>query len=51
MSIEKIKKLSEIDMKNMSKGSWHDEYRNSAYIYVGNLNYDMNEGDISVVFS
>ena len=31
--------------------SWHYEYRNSAYIYIGGLNFKMNEGDIVTVFS
>ena len=31
--------------------SWHAEYRDSAYIYIGGLNYRMNEGDIVIVFS
>ena len=31
--------------------SWHHEYADSAYIYVGGLSYNMNEGDLAVVFS
>lgn len=33
-----------------STGSWHKDY-DSAYIFIGNLNYHMNEGDIAIVFS
>ncbi len=51
MSISSITKMSEIDLKNMLKGSWHDQYRHSSYIFVGGLNFNMNEGDISAVFS
>ena len=36
---------------NPGAGSWHDEYRGSAYIYVGGLPYDLNEGDIIQIFS
>lgn len=32
-------------------GSWHDEFRGSAYIYVGGLSFDLNEGDLVTVFS
>lgn len=31
--------------------SWHDKYANSAWIYIGGLPYDLNEGDIITVFS
>jgi RNA-binding motif X-linked protein 2 len=31
--------------------SWHAQYAHSAYIYVGSLPYDLNEGDLIVVFS
>ena len=51
MNIDSITKMSETDLSNALKGSWHDQYRESAYIYVGGLNCMMNEGDISVVFS
>ena len=32
-------------------GSWHDEFKGSAYIFVGGLSYDLNEGDLIAVFS
>ena len=31
--------------------SWHAQYKDSAYVYVGGLPYDLSEGDIIVVFS
>ena len=31
--------------------SWHAQYKDSAYVYVGGLPYDLSEGDIMVVFS
>lgn len=33
-----------------SAASWHEQYRNSAYIHVGNLDYALTEGDIYTVF-
>lgn len=31
--------------------SWHNDYADSAYIYLGGLNYRMNEGDLVTVAS
>lgn len=31
--------------------SWHRKYKESAWIYVGGLPYDLTEGDIIAVFS
>jgi RNA-binding motif X-linked protein 2 len=47
-----IERFNLNELKNNVKGSasWHNEY-DSAYIFVGNLNYKMNEGDIAIVFS
>ena len=36
-----------IDLKN----SWHNMYKDSAWIFIGGLNYDLSEGDIIAVFS
>ena len=33
------------------EASWHYEYRGSAYIFIGGLNFRMNEGDLVTVFS
>lgn len=31
--------------------SWHQKYKESAWIYIGGLPYDLSEGDIIAVFS
>ncbi|KAG5440108.1 hypothetical protein PCK2_000620, partial [Pneumocystis canis] len=31
--------------------SWHAQYKDSAYIYIGGLSYDLTEGDIICIFS
>ncbi|KAL1508175.1 hypothetical protein AB1Y20_004295 [Prymnesium parvum] len=31
--------------------SWHAQYSDSAYVYVGGLPYDLTEGDIVIIFS
>lgn len=47
-----ITKLSERELKSGDgKTSWHDEYRDSAWLFLGGLPYDLSEGDIIAVFS
>lgn len=31
--------------------SWHKQYKDSAYVFIGGLPYDLTEGDILCVFS
>jgi len=33
------------------KASWHDNFKNSAYVYIGGLDYDLTEGDLLAVFA
>ncbi len=33
------------------EGSWHEQYKDSAYVYVGGLDYGLTEGDVIAVFS
>lgn len=49
--MKNVLKLSEQDLKSGSKSSWHDQYKDSAWIFVGGLPYDLTEGDIISVFS
>lgn len=30
----------------ITNGSWHDKYRDSAWVYLGGLSYELSEGDI-----
>ena len=51
-NVRNIKRLSEIELTRIDKkGSWHDDYRHSAYIYIGGLAYELTEGDLICVFS
>ena len=34
-----------------TKNSWHQEYKDSAWIFLGGLPYEMTEGDVSCMFS
>lgn len=33
------------------KGSWHQEYKDSPYVFIGGLDYSLTEGDLRTVFS
>uniref|UniRef100_A0A8D8WHR7 RNA-binding motif protein, X-linked 2 n=1 Tax=Cacopsylla melanoneura TaxID=428564 RepID=A0A8D8WHR7_9HEMI len=49
-NVKNIKKLSEQELNSGSKTSWHDQYKDSAWIFVGGLPYDLSEGDIICIF-
>lgn len=48
-----ILRLSELELKKgiMGEGSWHHQYKDSCYIFIGGLDTRMTEGDIIIVFS
>ncbi len=47
-----VTKLSERELTHGDgKTSWHDEYRDSAWLFIGGLPYELSEGDIIAVFS
>lgn len=33
------------------EASWHTDYRDTAYIYIGGLPYELSEGDVITIFS
>jgi len=53
--IKEIQKINEEELSRGivggSSGSWHQEYKDSAYVFVGGLSYDLTEGDVLCVFS
>ena len=55
--ITNMKNLNKMNDRELEMGlagtkqSWHNEYRNSAWIFVGGLPYDLTEGDVICVFS
>ena len=54
--MNKIKHIERINNRELHdqttmKASWHMDYSESAYIFIGGLNYRMNEGDLVIVFS
>jgi RNA-binding motif protein, X-linked 2 len=48
-----VQKLIEEELKKgvSGKASWHHQYHDSAYIYVGSLDDRLTEGDVIAVFS
>eukprot|EP00051_Salpingoeca_urceolata_P009507 m.115232 g.115232 ORF g.115232 m.115232 type:complete len:236 (-) comp16334_c0_seq1:245-952(-) len=52
-TIRAIEKLNERELA-LTGGvgkSWHDEFKDSAYIFIGGLDYGLTEGDVLAVFS
>ncbi len=39
------------DIYSSPEGSWHADYRDTAYIYIGGLPFELSEGDIITIFS
>ncbi len=51
-----IRKTQELNRRELAAGigpnaSWHADYRDTAYIYIGGLPLDLSEGDIITIFS
>lgn len=49
--MKNINKLNNKELESNYRGSWHDDYKDSAWIFVGGIPYDYSEGDIITVFS
>ncbi|RVE63426.1 hypothetical protein OJAV_G00136000 [Oryzias javanicus] len=54
--LTKVKLINELNEREADLGvnesvSWHSEYRDSAWIFVGGFPYELSEGDLICVFS
>ncbi|CAB0013678.1 unnamed protein product [Nesidiocoris tenuis] len=49
--MKNVQRLSEQELSSNLKTSWHDQYKNSAWVFIGGLPYDLTEGDVICVFS
>ncbi|KAF9478665.1 hypothetical protein BDN70DRAFT_913533 [Pholiota conissans] len=50
--VKEINKINQAELDlGLSGASWHDEYKDSAYIFVGGLHFDLTEGDVITIFS
>lgn len=52
-SIRNIARLNDIELQKVtpSNASWHTDYRDTAYIYIGGLPFELSEGDVLIIFS
>lgn len=52
-AIRQTQQLNKRELENATppSASWHADYRDTAYIYVGGLNLDLTEGDVVTIFS
>merc|ERR1719217_1366914 len=52
-NVNATKRLAEIELEEGYEGhhSWHHQFKDSAYIYIGGLNTGMTEGDVVIMFS
>jgi len=49
--VREINKINERELDLGTTGSWHDDYKDSAYIFVGGLHQELTEGDVIAIFS
>ncbi|KAH8926882.1 RNA-binding domain-containing protein, partial [Atractiella rhizophila] len=51
--VKEINRLNELELASgvSNKGSWHDRYKDSAYIHIGGLHKQLTEGDVITIFS
>jgi len=49
--VREINKINELELDLGASGSWHDDYKESAYIFIGGLHNDLTEGDVITIFS
>ncbi|XP_065349247.1 RNA-binding motif protein, X-linked 2 [Cloeon dipterum] len=50
-NIKNITKLSELELTKSWNSSWHDKYKDSAWIFIGGLPFTLSEGDVITIFS
>ncbi|KAI0998206.1 hypothetical protein K3495_g9988 [Podosphaera aphanis] len=52
-SIRQIKELNQRELEHgvSPDASWHVDYRDTAYIYIGGLPHELSEGDVITIFS
>ncbi|KAJ2844631.1 RNA-binding protein Cwf29 [Coemansia brasiliensis] len=51
--VQQIRRINETEQRHGpgSSASWHDDYKDSAYIFAGGLPFELTEGDVICVFS
>ena len=54
VSTSVVREINSINQKELDLGltaSWHDDYKDSARIFVGGLHKDLTEGDVIAILS
>lgn len=51
MLFQKLSRFDAYIPKRSAEASWHADYRDTAYIYIGGLPFDLTEGDVATIFS
>ncbi|KAF2486467.1 hypothetical protein BDY17DRAFT_233650, partial [Neohortaea acidophila] len=51
--IRQVARLNEAELEKCvpPNASWHTDYRDTAYIYIGGLPFELSEGDVLTIFS
>lgn len=54
--MQSIRQIQELNRRELEAGispsaSWHSDYHDTAYIYIGGLPFELSEGDIITIFS
>ncbi|TRM67823.1 hypothetical protein BD626DRAFT_424215 [Schizophyllum amplum] len=50
--VKEINRINDRELElGVSGASWHDDYKDSAYVFVGGLNRELTEGDVITIFS
>jgi RNA-binding motif X-linked protein 2 len=51
--VKRIQKINsrEADLNISEEASWHTKYKDSAYVFVGGIPFDLTEGDLLAVFA
>ncbi|KAI1321144.1 hypothetical protein EDD11_007710, partial [Mortierella claussenii] len=51
--VKEIQRLNdrEANLSTSASGSWHEQYKDSAHVFVGGLPYNLTEGDVICVLS
>jgi len=52
-SVRAIEQLNKRELESGvgTEGSWHTDYRDTAFVYIGGLAFELSEGDIITIFS
>lgn len=50
--MKEVERINERELRGKNFNStWHDDYRESSWIYFGSLSLDLNEGDVLTIFA